>query len=54
MKHGDFSRDAVKKLVGDGIWSSLNDLGVLLHNGLDLAICNLMLTPLAMGQLAIA
>lgn len=54
VKRGDFSRDAVKKLVGDGIWSSLNDLGVLLHNGLDLAICNLMLTPLAMGQLAIA
>ncbi len=54
VQRSSFSRDAVKKLVGDGIWSSANDLGVLLHNGLDLAICNLMLTPLAMGQLAIA
>lgn len=49
-----FKKSAVKKLVADGIWSSINDLGALLHSGLDLAVCNLMLTPLAMGQLAIA
>lgn len=49
-----FRKSAVRKLVGDGIWSSVNDLGALLHSGLDLAVCNLMLTPLAMGQLAIA
>lgn len=54
VRRKDFSAAAVRKLVGDGIWSSANDLGALLHNGLDLAICNLMLTPLAMGQLAIA
>ncbi len=53
-RRADFTPAAVKKLVGDGIWASANDLGALLHNGLDLAICNLMLTPLAMGQLAIA
>lgn len=54
VHRGDFRRSAVKKLVADGVWSSANDLGALLHSGLDLAVCNLMLTPLAMGQLAIA
>ena len=54
VRRTSFRRQAVKKLVADGVWSSANDLGALLHNGLDLAICNLMLTPLAMGQLAIA
>lgn len=51
---GAFRKSAVNKLVADGVWSSANDLGALLHSGLDLAVCNLMLTPLAMGQLAIA
>jgi O-antigen/teichoic acid export membrane protein len=54
VRRSDFKKSAVNKLVADGVWSSANDLGALLHNGLDLAICNLMLTPLAMGQLAIA
>ena len=46
------SFQAIKKLVVDGIWSTLNSLGSMLNQGLDLLICNLMLTPLAMGQLA--
>lgn len=45
---------AVKELLGSGIWNSLNSLGNALNSGLDLLITNLMLTPLAMGQLAIA
>lgn len=48
------SSGAVKELVGSGIWNSLNSLGNTLNSGLDLLITNLMLTPLAMGQLAIA
>lgn len=44
---------AVKQLILDGIWSSANYLGNMLNSGLDLVICNLMLTPLAMGQVAI-
>lgn len=48
------SKGAVKELVGSGIWNSLNSLGNTLNSGLDLLITNLMLTPLAMGQLAIA
>lgn len=54
IRRESYRQNAVKKLVGDGIWASANDLGALLHNGLDLLICNLMLSPLAMGQLAIA
>lgn len=45
---------AIKRLVLDGVWTSANQLGEMLNNGLDLIVCNLMLTPLAMGQLAIA
>ncbi len=49
-----FSLRAVKRLVLDGLWTSVNDLGALLHSGLDLVVCNLMITPTAMGQLSIA
>lgn len=45
---------AVRRLIGDGIWTTVNDLGAMLHSGLDLVMCNLMLTPLCMGQLSIA
>lgn len=50
----EYSGSIVKKLVLDGIWTSINSLGELLNSGLDLIVCNLMLSPLAMGQLAIA
>lgn len=33
--------DAVKKLVGNGIWNSINSLGVTLNSGLDLLVTNL-------------
>lgn len=49
-----FSWKAIKRLVMDGVWSTLNSLGDMLNQGLDLLICNLMLTPLAMGQLALS
>lgn len=49
-----FSWNAIRKLVIDGIWTSLNSLGDALNSGLDLLVCNLMLTPTAMGQLAIS
>ena len=48
------SAKALKKLVTDGIWTSLSMLGETLNNGLDLLVCNLLLSPLRMGQLAIA
>ena len=49
-----YRRYAVKRLVGDGIWQALNLLGVSLNNGLDLLTCNLLLTSIDMGNLAIA
>lgn len=49
-----FSMAAVKRLVTEGFWASFNMVGDLLNNGLDLLVCNQMLTSLAMGQLAVA
>ncbi len=49
-----FSWKAVKCLLVDGFWQSFNLVGDLLNNGLDLLVCNQMLSSLAMGQLAIA
>lgn len=50
----DFRFYAVKNLVMNGIWTSVNSFGSILNDGLDLIVSNMMLTPLAMGQLAIA
>lgn len=49
-----FRFSAVKRLVVDGLWTSFNSLGSLLHSGLDLVVCNLMIDPVGMGQLSIA
>lgn len=54
LTKGLFSIQAVKDLVLAGIWTSINSLGELLNHGLDLIICNVMLSSTAMGQLAIA
>lgn len=48
-----FSIKAVKDLVLSGIWNSINNIGNLLNSGLDLWVSNLMLSPLAMGELSI-
>ncbi len=49
-----YSFKAVKMLLINGIWNSLNSLGNMLNSGLDLIVSNLMLTGLQTGQLAIA
>ena len=54
IKLSAFSPTLIKKLVLDGFWVSLGGLGDQLNHGLDLLVCNLMLTPTAMGNLAIA
>ena len=54
LRVSDFSFDAVKRLVVNGIWSSVNMLGETLNNGLDLLISDLMLTPVEMGNVAFA
>lgn len=52
IKYFDFT--AVKELVLNGIWNSLNSLGNVLNSGLDLLVCTTLLSPIAMGQLSIA
>lgn len=54
IKRKYYRQSAVKRLVGSGVWASINSLGSLLNNGLDLLVCNLLLTPLDMGEIAIA
>lgn len=44
----------VKDMMGNGIWTSLNQLGNVLNSGLDLVISNLMLTGVQTGQIAVA
>ena len=53
VRKKDYRFDAVKTLVANGIWSSVSSLGQVLNSGLDLVVCNLLLTPFAMGQLAV-
>ena len=48
-----FSLSRVKALISSGIWNSINNLGNVLNNGLDLLITNLMLNPIAMGNVSI-
>lgn len=52
LRHFDLK--AVKNLVGNGIWQSLISLGSFLNSGLDLIVCNRMLSALLMGKLAIS
>lgn len=44
----------LKNLLANGIWNSVNQLGNTLNSGLDLVVVNIMLNPLAMGQVAIS
>ena len=53
IKPENFSMDAMRRLVGNGIWSSLNTVSNLLNNGLDLLVTNWILAPFRMGQLAV-
>lgn len=52
IKRSLYQFGAIKQLVSKGIWTSMTEIGSFLHSGLDLLICDLMLTPLAMGQLS--
>ncbi len=53
IKRKYVSIGAIKKLVVNGIWNSINSLGNTLNSGLDLIVTNLWLSDLAMGQIAI-
>lgn len=47
------SFQSIKELFFSGMWNSINNLGNILNSGLDLLISNLMLSPLAMGQVSV-
>lgn len=53
IRREDYSGAAVKTLVVNGVWSSVSQLGNLLNSGLDLTVCNLLISAYAMGQLSI-
>lgn len=48
-----FSFEAIKELLGRGVWSALSQIGNILNSGLDLWVTNLMLKPIDMGVLSI-
>jgi O-antigen/teichoic acid export membrane protein len=50
---GQFSIFAVKEVVGAGLWNSINSIGNTLNTGLDLIVCNMLLSATKSGQLAI-
>lgn len=50
----NFSFKMVKKLLNSGIWNSFNALNRVLLTGLDLLICNLFISPVAMGILSVS
>ena len=54
VKRKYYRKHAVVTLVKDGVWTSLTSLGTMLNSGLDLLMCNLMLLPENMGQIAVA
>ncbi|MCI8717701.1 MAG: lipopolysaccharide biosynthesis protein [Lachnospiraceae bacterium] len=50
----DFSFEKVKKLLSSGIWNSINNIGNMLNSGLDLLVCNKLLSGVVMGQVSIS
>ena len=53
IQRNHFQFSAVKDLMINGIWTSVSQLGSFLNSGLDLTVCNLLLSPFAMGQLSL-
>ena len=53
VRRNSFKLSAVKDLIINGIWSSISQLGSFLNSGLDLTVCNLLLSAYAMGQLSL-
>ena len=49
-----FSWTYVRDLFSVGVWSSINSLGNTLNSGIGLLVANVLLSSVAMGQLAIA
>jgi O-antigen/teichoic acid export membrane protein len=50
----DFKFLSIKELISSGIWNSINKLSSILHDGLSLLICNILIGPGPMGLMSIA
>lgn len=48
------NKNAIKELVGSGIWNSISNVGNILLSGLDLIICNIFLGATDMGILSLS
>lgn len=49
-----FNIKAIRDIVSAGIWNSINSLGTILSEGLDLIICNLFISPEMMGVMSLS
>ena len=54
IKKADMKLERIKELLASGIWNSINQLGVVLFNGIDLMMSNIFINSEAMGIVAIA
>ena len=54
FSHRDFQPQAVKEMFSSCIWNTVNQCGNMLMTGLDLLLCNLFISPSAMGLLSVA
>lgn len=54
LNNATFSFYKLKEITLSGIWRSLQAMGEILLTGLDLLICNIFISPTAMGVLALS
>lgn len=49
----EYDRKSIRDIISSGIWNSINNLGNMLNNGLDLLVTNRFLTNEIMGQVSV-
>jgi len=49
-----YSKSSIIDIISSGIWNSLNNIGAILNNGLDLIVTNRMLNNTVMGQVSVS
>jgi O-antigen/teichoic acid export membrane protein len=54
VKRSAVSLAALREIISSGVWRTVQSVGEMLLNGLDLLICNLLISPVMMGVLALS